>query len=223
MPELSEQLVALIDAAPAITVDAIRVRGRARERRRAMLVAGAAAVVVAGSVIGVVALTRGTNHHEPGRVAVAPPTMTPRTPAVGPISSHIELSRRSVNAGETIAATLVVDNRTGRAVRLVDGRGCAAKIAIALGNEKIPPQVSFFKNCGGSPTVIRVGESRLPFTVRSTYSGCATGPGAIAVPTCLPSGGLPPLPPGEYRATLVDSSTQLPSPPPIPVEVQVQP
>jgi hypothetical protein len=220
MPELSDQLVALIDAAPPITVDAIRARGRAHERRHAVLAAGAAVVVVAGSVIGVVALTRDTNHQLPGRVATAPPPTATRAPAVGPITSHIELSRRSVHAGETIAATLVVDNPTGRPVRLVDAHGCAAKFAIALGNEKIPPQVSFFKDCGGSPKVISVGENRLPFAVRTTYSGCASGPGPIGVPICLTSGAVPPLPPGEYRATLVDSSTQLPSPPPVPVHVQ---
>jgi hypothetical protein len=139
---------------------------------------------------------------------------------VGPITSRIELSQRSLHAGETIAATLVIDNPTGSPVRLVASHGCATKIAIALGNDKIPPQVSFFKDCGGNPTVIRVGESRLPFTVRSTYSGCASGPGPIGVPTCLPSGAVPPLPPGEYRATLVDRSSQLPSPPPVPVQVQ---
>ena len=91
-----------------------------------------------------------------------------------------------------------------------------------LHNTKIPPNVSWLL-CLQTLT-IPMGKSSYPVTVRSTYLGC-TGTRFKNLPACVKRNGLlisPALPPGEYDATLLESSNVVQTPPPIAVRVAPQ-
>ena len=123
-------------------------------------------------------------------------------------------------AGSSVTGHLVVDNNTGASLRL-SGGGCEPGFAVALGNDKIPPQAAFAASCVGRRLVIPVGESRYAFSVRASYFGCSnTGHPQGTLPVCLPGGRPLPLPIGEYRATFMDNGTHLPTPTAIAVRVR---
>jgi hypothetical protein len=124
-------------------------------------------------------------------------------------------------AGTTIGGRLLVDNNTGKPLQLVPRGGCYPAFAVALGNDKIPPQASFGASCTtGEAFVIPVGESRYTFSVRASYFGCSnTGHPRGTLPACLPGGRDVPLPVGEYKATFIDDGTRLPRPAPVPIRV----
>ena len=60
-----------------------------------------------------------------------------------------------------------------------------------------------------------------PFDLATTYGSCVHNPtGDPTKPVCLEGDGIPPLPPGRYRAVLVSSSPlPVPVPPAVPVRL----
>ena len=130
------------------------------------------------------------------------------------MSISIELPATTMVAGSTMKGHVVVHNRTGRPLQRT---GCGSLFQVALASDTIKPQV-LWPACAQRIT-IPTGTSSYPVQVLGTYNGCSNSGSQGSYPACLPDGKLPPLPTGAYRATLFQSSTVAPAPPPIPVQV----
>jgi hypothetical protein len=104
----------------------------------------------------------------------------------------------TVVAGETLPMTVVVSNNTGEPIEI---GYCGAEFALGLENDDVEQQLVFPACLQGG--TIPVGTTTYEVTVGSTYGTCTTmtdpPPGARP---CLPGGGIPPLPAGEYRTRL---------------------
>jgi hypothetical protein len=139
----------------------------------------------------------------------APSTSSVPAPAPGGISARIVLSTHTLVAGSTEPGTFVIENATGAPVRLTTGGPVACKPGwtVILTNNMLPQEAASSSSCDSQPMVVRVGETRLPFTLLSDYQTCSeTGHAqGTLTPACgKDAKGLdasPPLPPGEYRAT----------------------
>jgi hypothetical protein len=107
--------------------------------------------------------------------------------------------------------TIVVENSTGAEVTVV----ACDMFEVALSSAAVPLEHLPSLLCGRTWT-IPVGESRYPRPVLARYLACAQD-GAPSFPACG-SNGPPPLPPGDYEAT-VYSHRPLPDSPPIVVTV----
>jgi hypothetical protein len=130
-----------------------------------------------------------------------------------PLSARVELSSRTIAAGSSMRARVIVDNRTGRAIHSL---GCDSLFAVALVSSSYHPVPGWF-NCAQRIT-IPVGESSYPVTLSASYDMCgSTLPGSAK--TCLPGGHMPPLAVGDYRAELFQSTHVVPVPPVISVQV----
>jgi hypothetical protein len=133
------------------------------------------------------------------------------------LAAHIELPVTTAAAGTKLEGFLVVSNNTGAPLHVLD-RGCAPKWGVAVTNAQYVPNIPFTMECATAPLELPVGETRLPVSIFTTYSGCqqgaASGSGTTVFPTCLPSGP-PPLPPGDYTTILVGSIPGLPDPSPV--------
>ncbi len=216
------------------TVTTIMVRGRrARHYRQGavvgvvvvLLVLASGASVRFSSGDGTVKVitqpnmpTAGPDPAPPGSV----PATTPGTPAhgtdtTGPtppaeVTATVTLSSTTIVAGSSIPATVTITNRTGHDLK--EG-GCVRLFNVDLSNETIKPTVEW-PDCLTVFT-IPTGTSTYPVTVATTYHGCGNGPPQGDVPTCLPGGTMPPLPPGTYQATLYQHPIIAATPPPITV------
>ena len=110
-------------------------------------------------------------------------------------------------------AHIVVDNRTGHAIH---AKGCGQLFELALGSSSHPAGVGW-PACLQLLT-IAIGKSIYPETITASYGSCG-GTGIPPLPACLPRGGPPPLPAGEYRVVFFQSSNIVSAPAPIPVRV----
>ena len=132
------------------------------------------------AVVGLAACSSGhnTSSGPPSTTSRAPRTAVRTVPSTAtrpqPLSTRIELVT-SIIAGRTVTGHLVVDNNTGKPLQLVSSDGCYPEFAVALGNDKIPPQAAFGASCTtGQAFVIPVGESRYAFSSAPRTSGAAT-------------------------------------------------
>jgi hypothetical protein len=125
------------------------------------------------------------------------------------LSARIELRSGSIVAGSSESGDLVIENH-GAPLRLQPPgtTGCTPLWSIVLANQTLPQTAVFATGCDGLPAVLRAGETRLPFTLRSTFQSCSsTGlPQGALTPACLrdaqgASNVAPPLPVGLYHAT----------------------
>jgi len=141
------------------------------------------------------------------------------TPTSG-VHLHIEFPAHEMRAGQSMTASVVIDNDTGSAMNLTDSHGCRSSFAVALGNAEISPTAGAYTVCVAHPLTIAPGRSQLPVSFGATYSSCLTfGTATATQPHCLAEGRIPPLPKGEYKLYFVDHGTGLPSPNPIPILV----
>jgi len=129
-----------------------------------------------------------------------------------PISARVVLPARTMTAGSSMPGRVVVENDTGRAIHT---SGCLSLFQVALVSSSYHPSVSWFTCL--QRFVIPTGRSSYPVTVAATYNQC--GPSKPSVSRCLPGGGMPPLPPGRYRAVLFQFRHLVPVPPPIAIRV----
>ena len=133
------------------------------------------------------------------------------------LTARIELPLTTVAAGTTLQGYLVVSNTTGATAHVLDG-DCQPKWGVSVTNAHVPPNSAFTADCRLAPLDLPIGETRLPVTVYTSYSGCqqgsAAGTGSTIFPACLPSGP-PPLPSGDYTAVLVGNIPGLTPPPPV--------
>jgi len=206
--ELGDRLAAAIDggAAPVATTEAMA-RGKRQARRRAAIAAGVAVVVVVAAGAAIAGAT--TRKSSNPRVYVGD-TTTPTTAKPAPLSAHIDVPSTFLARGSSETVYLVIENNTGADLHLTTAGAvhCYPGWAIVLRNRALPQQALFSTGCSGGALVVGRGETRLPFTLLTTYQRCSsTGyPQGALTPSCVPDahGGLyraPPLPPGLYEAT----------------------
>jgi hypothetical protein len=114
-------------------------------------------------------------------------------------------------AGSSMSARIVVDNSTGHVVHAV---GCLSLFQLALASSSYRPEPAW-PACAQKFT-IATGDSSYPVTLTASYDACGAGAGT---PACLAGDPMPPLPAGEYRAVLFQSSHIGSAPASIPVRV----
>jgi hypothetical protein len=178
-------------------------------RHRGFVIPAAAAAAVAAVALGATALAHVSGTTRPGTAALS--TATPGTsPAL--VSVQVTLPSRTMEAGSSMPAHVVVDNRTGHVIHV---KGCGSLFQLVLESSSYHPQVGW-PLCLQIET-IAIGKSSYPVVLTASYNGC--GPVASTLsPACL-NGRPPPLPAGEYRAVLYQSSQIVSAPAPIPVLV----
>jgi hypothetical protein len=134
------------------------------------------------------------------------PTGSPTPNGAGVVVS-LTLTGTTVGAGTPIKATLVIDNRTGRTIKV----GCGLKFAVGLTNAQFPFRPAFPAYCAANQS-LPAGRTSYPTTIITTYQGCSeTGRPDGGMPGCLPgrmgSGDgfttPPPLPKGTYSTAVV--------------------
>ena len=153
--------------------------------------------------------------HSPALVSGHAPAAAPRYPPAL-VSVQVQVPSRTMEAGSSMLAHIVVDNRTGHAVH---ASGCGQLFELALGSDSYPAQAGW-PACL-QPLTIAAGKTSYPWTIRATYDQCG-GTGNPPLPACLPGGGPPPLPAGMYRVVFFQISNIVASPAPIPVRVTPQ-
>ena len=129
------------------------------------------------------------------------------------VSVQVQVPSRTMEAGSSMLAHIVVDNRTGHAIH---ANGCGQLFELALGSDSYPAQGEW-PPCLTTLT-IAAGKTSYPWTIRATYNECG-GTGNPPPPACLPGGGAPPLPAGMYRVVFFQNSNIVSAPAPIPVQV----
>ena len=129
------------------------------------------------------------------------------------VSVQVEVPSRTMVAGSSMLAHIVVNNTTGHAIH---ANGCGQLFELALGSDSYPAQAGW-PACL-QPLSIAAGKTSYPWTIRATYDECG-GTGNPPLPACLPGGGAPPLPTGEYRVVFFQSSNIVSAPASIPVRV----
>jgi hypothetical protein len=123
------------------------------------------------------------------------------------VSARIKLASATMKGGTVAHAVVIVENNTGHALHPI---GCIGLFGIALSNKEASQlHVGFL--CLQTFTV-PVGESRYPVTF-SSYAECGYGRQRVTIRKCLPGGRAPSLPPGDYRAELIDLAGVVSAPP----------
>jgi hypothetical protein len=140
--------------------------------------------------------------------------ITPRGAAPPPMSARLVLASRTMTAGSSMSARVVVENNTGHAVHV---SGCQAIFQVVLINSKYHPLVPWLA-CLQRFT-IPVGQSSYSASVEASYNMCTAGRPHNGERACLPNRQPPPLPPGTYHATLFQLSHIVPAPPTVTVRV----
>jgi hypothetical protein len=129
------------------------------------------------------------------------------------VSARVILPSRTMAAGSFLAGRVVVQNNSGRAIRVP---GCGTIFQVALVSSTYHPTVGWTQ-CLHTVT-IPTGESSYPTPVPAIYRFCSEEPQGSA-PTCMFGGHPPPLPPGDYRAVLFQEGHLIPFPPAVTVRV----
>lgn len=130
------------------------------------------------------------------------------------VVTRVELPSTTITAGSSIRATVVVANNSGR---VLNATRCGGYFQLVLGNDHVH-QAVLWRLCAEN-FAIPMGASTYPVLLSTEYPGCSRDTPTTDTPACLPGGNPPPLPPGEYRATLYQSGNAVPIPPPITVRV----
>jgi hypothetical protein len=170
-------------------------RYRARRARRHAVAAGVTLVVIAGA-----ATAFATTRDDSPEVVVSP-TSTTIPNARHDISARVELPSDTIVSGSKVEGTIVVENDTGKPIPKADKSGCGQQWAVALGNDRVRPNILFALVCTPSTETFPVGTSRWPFELQAVDQSPCSLPGQPSDPptrTCEP-GADTPLPAGDYR------------------------
>jgi len=132
------------------------------------------------------------------------------------VTARIVLPSTTMIAGSTMPAKVVVENNTGHEIHETK---CGSFFQIGLQNGEIKFD-GIWPQCA-EPFTIPTGESTYAVTVSAAYQTCSAS-GALGTPPCLRTG-MPPLPPGQYKAALFQSSPVVTAPLPIDVKVEAAP
>ena len=171
----------------------------------------ASVVLLALAVAGCASGSHASSSHASGTASAAAPRYSPAQ-----VSVQVQVPSRTMEAGSSMLAHIIVDNRTGHAIH---AKGCGQLFELALGNSS-HPALSGWPACLQTLT-IPIGKTSYPWTIRATYDSCGgVGAGELA---CLPHGQPPPLPAGEYDVVFSQQTPIVSVPPPIPVRVTPRP
>jgi hypothetical protein len=133
------------------------------------------------------------------------------------LTSRLELSRTTEEAGASIGAVLVVTNP---GTRINETHGCAPYLMVVLANKEIPADGVIPTPCRPGPYWIRHGVNRLRIVVSTRYAVCTQTPAqaTVRLPVCQ-SGPVeaPPLPAGRYRTVAIGAWGGIPMPAPVAV------
>jgi hypothetical protein len=171
---------------------------------------GLAAVVVVASVgVGAVVISK-------NRGEAAPPVPTLAVVHVPGVTTRLVVPHRSLRAGSTMRATVVVTNTTGRPIKSVD---CIAPFAVSLRNRNVGQEIAFAL-CATEFT-FPVGRSTFPVTISASYDTCTNvaGSGDASVPECIREGVAPNLPKGTYHAFVLGQENVVSSAAPVEIRV----
>lgn len=114
-----------------------------------------------------------------------------------------------------LSAQVIVENNTGHAINVTE---CEVIFQVLLASAAYR-QDGAALGCAQGFT-IPVGKSSYPAPIHTTYDGCVQGAPRDGVLSCLPGPNiLPPLPPGDYQATLVQFTKLFTEPPPIAIRI----
>lgn len=112
-----------------------------------------------------------------------------------PVLLDLHLLETTVPAGGELRGMVTASNASGEPV---DISFCGSPFAVGLSNDEVDQQVGF-TDCLEEGQIVP-GLSSFEVTVSGSYLGCSA---SLSQPPilqqCLPGGGLPPLPAGEYR------------------------
>lgn len=136
---------------------------------------------------------------------------TSQAPAAA-VSVQVKLQSQTMEAGSSMPAHIIVDNRTGHAIHV---KGCEGIFALELNSSSYHPQPGW-PLCLQTLTIAN-GESSYRVMLTASYDVCGRVASTFS-PACL-HGRPPPLPAGEYRAVLFESAHIVTAPAPIPVLV----
>jgi hypothetical protein len=139
-------------------------------------------------------------------------TPTTASPIAG-ITARLELPSKTMTAGSTLSATVVVRNTTAAEITAF---GCHYWFQVLLGDARYQPPVDWLA-CGPQPFPIPPGTSRYRTTIAAIYLSCS--PSGSGDRVCGRDGRPPPLPTGKYKARLYQSTAVVPGPKPVMVRV----
>jgi len=181
-------------------------------RHRAFVVPAAAAAAVAAVALGATAVAHGfSGTTQPGATAYAS-AKPGYSPAL--VSVQVKLPARTMAAGSSMPAQIIVDNKTGHAIHV---NGCGSLFQLALESDTYHPEVGW-PLCLQILT-IAIGKSTYPVPFTASYLNCGpAAPGHGTTHVCV-HGRPPALPAGEYRVVLFQSHHVVSAPAPIPVTV----
>lgn len=134
-------------------------------------------------------------------------------PAAPGITDALVLDHRSVPAGTTVAGAVVVTNRTGRTVSLLDPHGCRPSVGVGLVRGATFVAPGFALPCLPRAIVLPPGVTRVPVQTVTTWTSCSAHvatAGRAGLPACRPGPRLPDLAAGRYRAVVVGLGLALP-------------
>jgi hypothetical protein len=109
---------------------------------------------------------------------------------------ELDIASWTLRSGSSMNATLTIDNRTGRGVRLSTCLNNGA-FTMGIGNARAP-----FQAMNGAMVcsmVLHPGRNVFHERIRATYSACAP---SGDLPRCGPHRSMPGLPPGIYRTVV---------------------
>jgi hypothetical protein len=155
------------------------------------------------------ASTASSRAHAAGSVSPAP-----RRQAAATVTARLLLPARTMRAGSEMGGRIVVDNNTGHVIGV---SGCLSIFKVLLVSARYRQEAAWLQCLQGFR--IPVGESSWPVHVDASYLTCTEGkpmPGEVA---CLSSSAAPPLPPGDYKALVSQSSRLFSDPAPITIHV----
>ncbi len=115
-----------------------------------------------------------------------------------------------------MTAVVVLDNTTGAPIEL-KGCGSTPDFVLALGNDSIAPEIAFPAVACARRITVPTGRSRYRVVLEATYTSC-NAPNEL--PRCPAGGGVPSLPPGDYRTVFFQAESAFPAPPPVVVHVR---
>ena len=134
--------------------------------------------------------------------------------APAPMSARVVLPSRTMTAGSSMSGYVLVENHTEHAVH---ASGCLTLFQVLLTSSTYRPTAAWFLCL--QPFTIPIGETRYSATVSASYNQCHQGRPQHGLRACLPGGRPPPLPPGDYHATLFQVGHLVRVPPAITVRV----
>jgi hypothetical protein len=200
MTDVNDRIRRLFDTATPLTLDEVVARAAPAPFRRprvyVRLVVAACVLVVAG-VVAVIA-----THRTSGGVVVSSGPSPTASSAPPPIIVRTVLDQTTVTAGSSIHGEVIVTNTTGKPIPFVENcPGNYDDLAkVGLSNAQIGFQdFQLGVGCVHDSVPLAPGITRYPITVSTYYASCDGGRvGSEGLPVCLPGGGIPLLPAGDY-------------------------